>query len=653
MKSETHSEARILIVGSPNVGKSALFNRLTGQYVTVSNYPGTTVEVARGHSAALGRNLEVVDTPGMYSLLPITEEERVASQMLFTSRIQAVIHVVDAKNIDRMLGFTLQLIEARLPVILALNMFDEARHLNIRIDVARLRARLGIPVIPTVSITGEGLAALVETLRHPPVPAPFQLDYGPVLEQGLRAIGDRLPAIPGPIAARTRACLLLMGDEDEKRRLMSGASEHLAADVLHRVAETRNRLEHAPQYYVTLAMHEHAEAALAGVVEAPARGLSGLQRFLDRLCTNPWTGYPLLLGVLYFALYKFVGGFGAGTAVGFLEERVFGAYLNPWLTRLCQSLIPWPVLRELFVGDYGVFTLGLRYAVAIILPIVGSFFLMFALLEDSGYLPRLALLADRLFKRIGLNGRAVIPMTLGFGCDTMATLVTRTLETRRERLICTLLLALAVPCSAQLGVILALLATHRFALFVWLAVILAVTTATGLVVARFLPGKPVMFYMELPPLRLPTPLNVAVKTYSRMIWYFQEILPLFLLISLLIWIGRITAIFDLVLKALQPVMSAIGLPAQAAVAFLFGFFRRDYGAAGLYDLQRMGALSGNQLTVAAITLTLFLPCVAQYLVMHREQGWRAALLIACGVLLVAFATGWAVNAILTFTGVVL
>jgi ferrous iron transport protein B len=244
-------------------------------------------------------------------------------------------------------------------------------------------------------------------------------------------------------------------------------------------------------------------------------------------------------------------------------------------------------------------------------------------------------------------------MVLGFGCDTMATLVTRTLETRRERILCTLLLALAIPCSAQLGVILGLLAGHPGGLLTWGGTVLGVLLAVGFLAARILPGESPLFYMELPPLRRPIASNVLAKTYSRMIWYVREVLPLFLLVSLLLWLGQTTRTFALVLRAMSPALRGMGLPTDAAPAFLLGFFRRDYGAAGLYDLQKAGRLTGNQLTVAAITLTLFLPCVAQFLVMLREHGVRATLAISGFVLAVAYGVGVLVNGLLEWTGTTL
>jgi ferrous iron transport protein B len=370
----------------------------------------------------------------------------------------------------------------------------------------------------------------------------------------------------------------------------------------------------------------------------------------SRLTVQPLTGIPLLLATLYFGLYKFVGGFGAGTLVDLLEGKLFEGWFAPWIIKLVNSWVPWWWLQELLVGEYGIITLGLRYAVGIILPIVATFFIFFSLLEDGGYLPRLALMVDRVFKWFGLSGRAVIPMVLGFGCSTMATMVTRTLESVRERIIATLLLALAIPCSAQLGVILALLAKTPGALAVWGGCMLLLLVVVGILAGRLVPGEAPMFYMELPPMRLPQLSNVLTKTYTRMQWYFLEILPLFVLASVLLWLGKITNSLERLIDALSPLMHAIGLPRDAAVAFIFGFFRRDYGAAGLYDLQTAGLLDGRQLTVAAVTLTLFIPCVAQFLMMFKERGWKVSLMIFGMVSLIAFATGFLLNRLLLATG---
>ena len=641
---------RILIVGSPNVGKSALFGRLTGCYATVSNYPGTTVAVSRGRTKLIAGGAEVIDTPGLYSLLPITEEERVARAALVAESPAAVVHVVDAKNLDRMAGLAIQLVEAGLPVVLALNMWDEAAELGIRINVQRLAETLGVPVVATVATEGAGLSLLLERIAEARAPRKgVRVDYGPVLEGAVGRLAHLLGRGPG-LSSRARALLLLQGDPDEPLRVERDLGPDVAARVRRIIDDAARASGRSPAYLVAMARKVCADEILARAVEFPPDERQGLRETLSRLSMNPLTGLPFLAAVLYFGLYKFVGDLGAGTLVDWLETA-FEQYVTPPVNAAAEWLIPWAWLRDLVGGDFGIITLAVRYAVAIVLPIVGTFFIAFAILEDSGYLPRLAMLLDRVFKKIGLNGRAVIPMVLGLGCATMATMVTRTLESKRERLIATLLLALAVPCSAQMGVILGLVAGHPAALAVWAGVVLSIFLVVGRAAARVMPGDPPQFYMELPPLRLPRPRNILLKTYTRMVWYFKEILPLFVLASVLIWAGRLTGLFDLAIRAIKPMVRLIGLPDEAAVAFLFGFFRRDYGAAGMFDIHRRGLLTGNQLAVAAITLTLFLPCIAQFLIMKKERGLRVTLLVSGFVLAVALATGYATHLALALLGV--
>jgi ferrous iron transport protein B len=412
-------------------------------------------------------------------------------------------------------------------------------------------------------------------------------------------------------------------------------------------------MEHSINYHVTVAVQAEVKKILRRTVHLPDKHLKTFRERLSRFCMHPVAGIPLLFAVLYFGIYKFVGGFGAGTVVDFLESTIFETYINPYVIAFCAKILPWKPLFDLVAGEYGVITLGIRYAIAIVLPIVGTFFIAFSMLEDSGYLPRLAMLIDRVFKKIGLNGRAVIPIVLGFGCATMATMVTRTLETKREKIIASILLALAIPCSAQLGVILGLLGGHPYALLAWVGFVGGVFLLSGTLMAKLFPGPEPSFYMELPPLRLPRISNVIVKTYSRMLWYFKEILPLFILASALIWAGQLTGVFQFLVKSLEPVVNAIGLPDEASVAFLFGFFRRDYGAAGLYDLQAGGLMTGNQLAVAAITLTLFLPCIAQFLIFKKECGTTISIMTSLAICVIAFAVGFIANTFFNIFGIIL
>lgn len=648
--SSREGSRRVALVGNPNVGKSVLFNALTGAYVTVSNYPGTSVEVTRGNATLEGEIWQVIDTPGMYSINTITEEERVAREILLSETPDVVLHVLDARNLERMLPMTVQLIEAELPVILVVNILDEAERMGLKIDLKLLQERLGIPVIGAATARNCGVdeirSAIAGYGRQKHVRKHFP--YSRLLEQDINEIaammsGDYI------LARRSLAMLLLQQDDEIISIVRQREGEGYAAlvEVAREISFKRRGSFHLN---LSLERNEIAKDLLQGVFVAPEKRVVTLSEKLSTWSVRPLTGVPMLLIVLYFGLYKFVGEFGAGTVVDLLEKQIFVEMVNPWVTALIKDLVPWEIVQELIVGEYGIITLGIRYAVGIILPIVATFFIFFSFLEDTGYFPRLALLVDRLFKYFGMSGRAVIPMVLGFGCDTMATMVTRTLETVRERVIATVLLALAIPCSAQLGVIIALLSKSPGALAVWGVCLLLIFMVVGLLAARLLPGEAPMFYMELPPMRLPQFTNVLTKTYTRMQWYFMEIMPLFVVASVLLWLGKVTGFFEKAVEAMTPVMASIGLPKEAAVAFIFGFFRRDYGAAGLYDLQTKGLMDARQLTVAAVTLTLFIPCVAQFLVMKKERGWKVAGSIGLFVSLLAFGSGYLLNQLLLFSG---
>ncbi len=637
---------KIAIVGNPNVGKSVLFNRLSKSYVTVSNYPGTTVTVDISKATIEGKEYGIMDTPGMYSLTPITEEERVARNILLEQKPDIVLHVVDAKNIDRMLHLTIELIESDLPLILVLNMMDEAEEKGLKINIISLEEMLNIPVVGTVSTTGKGIDLLKKRINTFKKKKGMEIDYNPTVEAEIKNIENKLHG-RYPISKKAIALLLLQEDKDIRKLVKS---KKLKFKAIKKIVDGTKGNQNKPlKYLITIERQNKINSVIDKVLKQSKKLELTFKERLSRAMMNPLTGIPLFLIVVYFGLYQFVGVFGAGTVVDFLEATVFETNINPYINSFLTTYIPWIWLQELIGFDYGIITLGIRYAIAIILPIVATFFIVFSIIEDSGYLPRLAMLIDRVFKKIGLNGRAVIPMVLGFGCDTMATVVTRTQETKKERIITTLLLALAIPCSAQLGVIFALLTGYPKALMIWIFVITMVFMFIGYLASKIIPGEKPYFYMEVPPLRIPKLSNVLTKTYTRMTWYFKEVLPLFIIASILIWFGKLTGLFELVITALEPVVRFVGLPDQAAQAFLFGFFRRDYGAAGLYDIQSM--LTGIQLVVAATILTLFVPCIAQFSIMIKERGWKTALAIVLFIIPFAFFVGFVLNLILTNVGV--
>lgn len=707
---------RIALVGNPNVGKSVIFGALTGTYATVSNYAGTTVEVARAASR-FDPAVEVIDTPGVNSLTPNSEDEQVTRDILLAG-VDLVVQVADAKNLSRALVLSSQLAEAAVPFLLVLNMMDEAADRGLTVDTAALSAALGVAVIETVAVRGVGLRRLGTALSEA-AESPYRLRYPAVVEAALLQIQRSLSGLH--IGQRWLALMCLAGDDTLRPWLERNVREEgrTALDDAYRNVSTqlgphvgyelqRCRLRAAEQLARrvtrTVAVEQPlarpggthvgvtALAALAGCLVLMAGDLSAaplliqpwvraagwlgilsallaadrspaMRSALGRWAGQRGTGLPVLFVVLY-VVYRFVGVFAAGTAVNFLEHTVFGAYVNPavtgaldWLVAVVgpetgAGAVATHFLRNMLVGPYGLITVAFTYAFAIIFPIVTAFFLAFSVLEDSGYLPRLALIVNRSFRAMGLNGKAVLPMVLGLGCDTMATLTARIMETRKERLLVTLLLALGVPCSAQLGVILGLFgALPLWAPMVWGGVVIGVLFAVGFLAAQILPGERSDLILEVPPIRRPQLRNIIIKTIGRLEWYLKEAVPIFVLGTFVLFTLDAVGALTRIVAACEPaVVGILQLPPKAAEAFLIGFFRRDYGSAGIYALFQNGHLTPVQAVVALVTLTLFVPCVANFFVIVKERGMRTAVAMSAFIFPFAFLVGGVLNIVLRATG---
>ncbi|MDI6733057.1 MAG: ferrous iron transporter B [Planctomycetota bacterium] len=598
VKTEINLQGRnkIALVGNPNVGKSVIFGLITGQYVTVSNYPGTTVEVTRS-IAVFDKNTTIIDTPGINSLVPNSEDEKVTRDILIKEDTNYIIQVADAKNLLRTLFLTLQIADLGIPYCLVLNMSDETESRGIKINHERLSQILNVPVIPTVAIQRQGINEIIRCIKS----------------------------------------IMVKGKVAAEKEVLSAKGTFLSQDT--------------PNHTINQARLRRAQEIVNEVQTSETATRTTLRDFLERITMHPVWGIPILLFIL-FLLYEFVGVFGAGTLVGFLEDVVFGQYINPFADSISQRYIPVNWLRDFFTGEYGLITMALSYGFAIILPIVATFFLVFGILEDTGYLPRLAVMVNRVFRLIGLNGKAVLPLMLGSGCGTMATMVTRILPTKKERILATLLLALGVPCSAQLGVILGLLSGISFvATFWWLGSLLVIMFIVAYSANKVLAGVCSDFIMEIPPIRKPEIGNILAKTFARVRWYLKEVIPIFIVGTAVLFIIDKLGVLSHIKNLFSPVIRGmLGLPEEVTSVFLIGFFRRDYGAAGLYDLAKEGLLSQQQIVVALITITLFVPCFAQFLMMVKERGWKTALLIVAFIFPLAIMVGGLVNLILNLLG---
>jgi ferrous iron transport protein B len=609
-----------------------VFSRLTGKFVIISNYPGTTVDITKGTASIAGHHVTILDTPGVNDLSARSEDARVTCNVLRDHPEAVVVQVADARNLRRALLLTVELAALERPMILVLNMMDEMESCGAAVDVEKLSQILGIPVLTTIATQGRGIDTILESLP----------------------------------AARAPHCVV------------PPASSELSYELTMK--------------YLAIA----GEILAQTYRSAPPRRPTFSQR-LGWWATQPFGGIVLLLVALYLTFW-FVGLFGSGTCVDFLETVVFGRYLSPWAMRACDFILPFPhqhaletspyaltspfdpahsvtlfestretlsksytlsaplhgalphvmqFIHDFLVGEYGVITVALSYGFAIVFPIVTTFFLLFGVLEDSGYLPRLAAMVNRVFRGMGLNGKAVLPMVLGLGCDTMATMTTRILDTRKERVVTTLLLALAVPCSAQLGVLLAMTARISIpaALF-WLCLMIGIMFAVGWLAAQLHGGETSDFILELPPMRVPQPGNLILKTVTRLEWYLKEVLPLFVigtavlfLLDKLRLLGRISALME------PLVVRWLGLPAETASAFLIGFLRRDYGAVYLLNAATgpKATLTPHQVLVAMVTITLFMPCIATLFMISRELGKKTAAYITVFVFVFAFVVGGLVH----------
>lgn len=589
---------KLVLVGNPNVGKSVFFNHLTGLYVDVSNFPGTTVDISTGKY----KDYVVMDTPGVYGVSSFNEEETVARDVILGADL--ILNVVDSVHIERDLFLTKQLIDMGKPVLVALNMTDELEKSGIVIDVNKLEELLGVPVIPTAATKKNGMKAVMEML-----PKARQGNRNPIL-------ADRIKQIAENTCSEAEALIILEDDEIIAGRYgikTSGLRDELYLERRKEVEEIVNKV-----------IKETNKGASFGVL-------------MGRWMLRPVTGIPLLTVTLYL-MYKIIGVFVAGTVVGFTEETIMEGLYRPFIMSLMSPILSGSsFIGNLIIGEFGILTMVPIYILGLLLPLIIGFYLLMAFLEDSGYLPRIAALVDRMLISLGLNGKAVIPIILGFGCVTMATMTTRILGTKREKIIATILLGLAIPCSAQLGVIMGLISQlDAIYVFIYTAAILAIFILTGTILNKVMPGESSQLLIDLPAIRMPMLGNVLMKTLQKTMMFLKEAVPLFIFGAVLISVLQYTNTLVFLQRTMSPItVSLLRLPQETATAFIMGIIRRDFGAAGLSSI----VMTQQQVLVSLIVMTLFVPCIAAIMVIFKERGTRDALAIWLGSFAVAFITG--------------
>ncbi len=647
----------IVLVGNPNVGKSVIFNALTGMSADVSNYPGTTIDIAHG---MLGED-QLADTPGVYGISSLNDEERAARRMVLEADV--AINIVSALSLDRDLFLTLQLVDMGKPMIVVFNQWDEALQRGMTIDLNLMSERLGVPVMHCIAVRNEGINEIGELAKsaRPGAIRPEML--------------EKLQSITARGVNQSQALLILEGDQ--KTIEETGIT---GDDYRNTIYTDRRRL-----------VDELVDDC---VVESERATKTSVK--VGRFLLHPIFGGAIALFICYFIFYQLLGVWIAGNLVDLTEKKTMRVYYEPVVRRAVANYLPaaitvddkafefpsgtiaapsvaaeydeaakkinpaeikfdfWKyrtnplsIVGNILVGEYGVLTLTVTYLIGLLMPLVLFFYLSLSLLEDSGYLPRLAVLVDRLMNKLGLNGRAIIPLILGLGCVTMATITTRLLTTNREKLIATALLGIAIPCSAQLGVVSGTLARAGGggAWAVYGTIVVGILAISGLLMNQFLPGKSQALLIDLPPMRLPRWDNVLKKTWKKSYAFLTEAAPMFVLAGSLVTVAQMIGLLDLFVSALQPVVVHwLRLPDDPRIptTFILGIVRRDFAAFGLTDVN----LTAAQAVTAMIVITLFVPCIATVGVMIKERGPKVALTIWIGSWIFAIGFGGVLGLVL-------
>ena len=652
----------IALAGNPNVGKSSIFNRLTGMGVITANYPGKTVEVQLAETRFGDRSIGIIDLPGTYALGGISEDQWVARQALLDGKPDAVILVLDATNLARNLYLGLQILDMGLPMVVALNVVDQAKARGIQVDAERLAQILGSPVVPTVATRGTGLDALmaraVDRATHP-APLPPRLRYSVDVEGAIGKLEKRLAARadrPHGLSPRAVATLLLEGDP-EVGAWLAGMDE---ADDLVRLRDEMLavlRDLRGEDAALLLSRERHGLAGLIAVeVERREARRPLVADRLWRLTTAPLTGLPLL-GLVLAGIFGFLFYVGDWLSTGF--SALWTAYASPVIQWPFRALLGDGMLsRTLLWG----FDAGINAALAVGIPYVLTFYILLALLEDTGYLNAVAFLTDQVMHKMGLHGRAVIPLVAGAGCNVPAIMGTRVLGSMRERVIASTLIVLT-PCSARTAVILgavSLTAGWKAALAIY-AVTCALALLTGIGMHRLLPGRGTGLVMEMFPFRRPGARAILKKTWYRFYHFVVMATPIILGGSIILGGLYESGLLWSLAAPLRPIMEGwLGIPAVAGLTLIVAVLRKELALQLLitlamvqYGPQASNLLSfmrPDQIIVYALVNTIYIPCVATIAILGRELGWKRALLISAFTVGLALLVGGAARGLINFFG---
>jgi len=623
-------QLRIALAGNANVGKSVIFNQLTGLNQIVGNWPGKTVERAEGTLHFKGYTIHIIDLPGIYSLSTFSIEEIVSRDYIAVEKPDIIINVVDASALERNLYFTLQLLELEAPIIIDLNQVDFAAKKGVRIDVEKLSEALEVPVAPTVAITGSGINELLSTvisvISGERKLKPLKVKYGREIEKRVQTIekllSTKLLQLCKVYPARWIAIKLLERDTDVAGKLRNYENGKEVLDYAEKSAGELEKI-HGESSSVIIASERYGLATeiakAVTIIEAPPK--ISLEQKLDTLTTHKVLGYPILAAVLasIFALI-FVGGNLISTCLDY-GFSIFTTYAKNALS----SFLPEIVLDLIVKG----FLSGIIAGITIALPYIVPFYILLALLEDSGYLPRAAFLMDNIMHKIGLHGKAFIPLILGYGCNVSACIGCRIMETERERFLAAFVVVL-IPCAARTVVILGLVGRFvglhaALALYVFDLILIFIL---GRIAFKVLPGEPVGLIMEMPPYKKPSARNIIMKTWSRTRDFIYIAFPIIIVGSIMIATLEISGFISYIAKGASPFMNGwLGLPAEASIPLIFGILRKELTLILFSELIQIESLTHIQMVVFSLVVMIYIPCLATIAACKREFGWRKALAI--------------------------
>ncbi len=617
---------RIALVGQPNCGKSTIFNHLVGYKAHTSNLPGTTVEYLISHALIGGAAVEVVDLPGTYSLLSLDAAETETRNFLLTQGVSAVLNVVDAALLSRSLELTIQLLELGLPLIVCLNMADEARRKGIQIDVARLSERLGVPVVEATAIRGVGVKdAAIRAVRAAEAGIPAEpLRYGKDVEEALaslaEAIGDREDAGSQPV--RFVATKLL---ERDPVVAPDSRTESIVAAIETRRGKSGDSLLAAERH--ALAM-EIAEAATA-----VGRPTVMFRDRIDALLMHPVFGLVALAAILFglFQIVFHVGAYAEGPILALFDQA--SALLA---TALPASGLAFVLVNGLIQGVGG--------AVGIVIPYLVPFLLGLSILEDIGYLPRAGYLIDGLMHRVGLHGTSIIPFILGYGCSVPAVMATRILSSPRDRFV-TAMLAVMVPCAARATVIYGLVGyflgpTLAFAIYVINIVVIALA---GRLLVHLFPRVSPGLVLEIPSYKIPSIRVLGAKLWLHLRDFLLVAAPILLAGSVVLSLLEFFHVNRYLNLLALPVTWSLGLPIALGIPLIFGVFRKELALVMLFQAlgttAALDALSPGQMMTYTLFLLFYVPCIATIAVLKRELGGRRTGLVLASTTAIALVVG--------------